>query len=271
MNKDTVIISMTSWPKRIKFVAKAIFSLIQQNVENSKYHIVLVLATPEFPNREKDLPDDLQIMAETGIVEIIWYNKNIYSHKKLMPTLEKYPENPILVCDEDIIHPNDWLSYFIKDHEKYPNDILVGGCVYDVGFEKNGTFNPMKKHYMDRPEFANKEIINRRPANGFGGVLYPAHTFTDKRFFDIDLLMKLSKDSDESWQYCFNIIEGRTLRWISKIFNHQKGEQIGAWETSMGKMRTKDKKIASYETIYKNLFEVFPEFKEKLIQKLGNK
>ena len=83
--------------------------------------------------------------------------------------------------------------------------------------------------------------------------------------------MKLSKDSDESWQYCFNIIEGRTLRWISKIFNHQKGEQIGAWETSMGKMRTKDKKIASYETIYKKLFEVFPEFKEKLIQKLGNK
>ena len=269
MNKDTLIISMTSWPKRIKLVAKAIFSLVKQNVDSSKYHIVLVLAEPEFPNKEDDLPEDLSLMAENGVFEIIWYDRNIFSHKKLMPTLEKYPENPILVCDEDIIHPKDWLSYFIKDHEKHPKDILVGGCVYDVGFESNGKFNPMKRHYMDKPEFAGKEIINRRPANGFGGVLYPAHTFTDKRFFDIDLLMQLSKDSDESWQYCFNIIEDRKLRWISKIFNHQFGEQKGAWETSMGKMRSKDKTIASYEKIYERLFSAFPEFKNKLIKKLN--
>jgi len=268
MNKDTLIISLTSWPKRIQLVAKFIFSLLNQNVDKSLYHIVLVLCTEEFPNREKDLPTYLKLMNENNLFEIIWTPRNIYSHKKLMPTIAKYPNNAILVCDEDIIHPKDWLSYFIKDHKKYPTDILVGGCVYDVAFV-NGKFNPTYKHYQDKPEFAGKEIINRRPANGYGGVLYPSGTFTDKRFYDIDLAMKLSKYSDESWQYCFNIIEHRTLRWISKIFNHNAGAQKGSFDTSMGKMRSQLKTITNYDTIYNTLFDAFPEFKTELQKKLN--
>ena len=258
---------MTSWPKRIKFVEKAIYSLIQQNVDKSLYHIVLVLCDKEFPNKENDLPETLKLMLENEVFEIIWTDRNIKSHKKLMPTLAKYPNNPILVCDEDILRPNDWLSYFIKDHKEHPNDILVGGCLFDVCFEPNGMFNPIKKHYFDKQEYAGQIIKNRRPANGFGGVLYPAGTFTDPRFFDIDLLMNLSEYSDESWQYCFNIIEGRTLRWISKIYNYDSYIQQESFKSAMCIMRDK-KIIPSYIEIYNKLIDYFPEFKEKLMEKL---
>lgn len=268
MEENKIIISMTSWPKRIKFVAKAMYTLLQQNVDKSLYHIVLVLCDKEFPNKENEFPADLKIMYESGYFEIIWYDRNILSHKKLMPTLMKYPNNPILVCDEDILRPVDWLSHFINCHKKYPNDVLVGGCLFDVCFEPNGRFNPIKKHYFDKPEFAEKIIKNRRPANGFGGVLYPVGTFKDFRFYDIDLLMKLSAYSDESWQYCFNIMEGKTLRWISKIINYDKLIQQESFKTAMCVMRDKLKTIPSYPEIYNTLINYFPEFKEKLIEKL---
>lgn len=266
ITNETLIVSMTSWPKRIKYVSKALYSILSQKVNKNLYHLVLVLAEQEFPNRENDLPTDLKLMVDDELVEIIWYKRNIFSHKKLMPTLSKYPNNPILVCDEDITRPDGWLKTFIEDHKKYPTDVLVGGCVFDISFD-NGKFNPVKRFKFDDPNCAGKIIKNRRPANGFGGVLYPAHTFTDERFFNEELMMKLSEYSDESWQFCFNIIENRTIRWISKFFRHDFGQQEGTYESSMSKIRDCNKS-KSYDLIYENLFKEFPEFNNKLRERL---
>lgn len=76
-------------------------------------------------------------------------------------------------------------------------------------------------------------------------------------------MMKLSEYSDESWQFCFNVIEDRTIRWISRFFRHDSGQQAGTYESSMSKNRLENDS-KSYELIYENLFREFPEFKEKL-------
>ncbi len=257
---------MTSWPKRINNVAFAMYSIYRQ-AKGKNVKLVLVLARPEFPNGESDLPHELQLMIRRNVFSVIWCDRNLFSHKKLMPTLAQFPSNPILVCDEDIVRPDGWVDMFISDHAKYPNDVLVGGCVFDIGFDGN-KFNPTKFFKFDTPDCAGKVIRNRRPANGFGGVLYPAGTFTDQRFYDIDNMMRLSRYSDESWQFCFNIIEGRTIRWTSKIYPYQRGQQAGTYETSMSKARGNDKRD-SYRAIYERLFNEFPEFKQKLQQHIS--
>ena len=58
------------------------------------------------------------------------------------------------------------------------------------------------------------------PLNGEGGILYPKHTFSDKRFFNESLYMKLSPISGEAWQYVFNIIEKKVLRQSSVIIDN---------------------------------------------------
>lgn len=255
MTDDTLIVSMTSWPKRIQYVARAFGSiLMQQSPTRDKYHCVLVLAEPEFPNRELDLPDDLRLLCKTNLIEIIWHPVNIFSHKKLMPTLAKYPNNPILIIDDDIVRPAGYLDTFIGDHETHPNDVIVGGCVFDVGFSNN-EFNPIKRFKFDSPESAGKIITNRRPANGFGGVLYPAHIFKSKEFYDESLYMELSRFSDESWQWAFNIMEGHTLRMLSKYIPHQHGQQHGTASVSMTKLRTP---TDSYVNIYRRIAARFP-------------
>lgn len=84
-----IIISMTSYPKRIKYVAKAFASILMTKVPKTEYHCVLTLSKLEFPNLEKDLPTDLQTIISSGMVEVIWTEDNQRSHKKLMPTLAK--------------------------------------------------------------------------------------------------------------------------------------------------------------------------------------
>lgn len=266
MNSDTIIISMTSWRQRISTAGLAIWSILRQ-MKNTNTIFVLVLAKPEFPNGLDDLPSDIRIMTATGAIQIVWCEQNLFSHKKLMPTLAEWPNNPILVVDDDIIRDIGWLDVFIRDHQEHPHDVIVGGCLFDVGFS-NGVFNPVLRHRYDTPDEAGTVITTRRPANGFGGVLYPAHTFTDPRFYDTKLMMQLSGYSDESWQYCFNIIERRTLRHTSTIISHQNGLMDGIYETSMSKLRDNDKSN-SYIEIYKRIINKFPEFEQQMRSILG--
>ena len=247
-NDKLLIISMTSYPPRIKFVKSSFMSIIKQNISSTLYHCVLVLSIPEFPNKELDLPSDLLNFIYLEGIEIIWYSKNIRSHKKLIPTLKKYPNNPILIIDDDIIRQEGFLKTFLDDHKKFPNDIIFGYSRYVL----NKEFKFTKKKKIN-----NKEIKLSRPSNGLSGTLYPPHTLTDKRFFDEDIFMKLSPSSDESWQWCFLIMSNKKLRKLSKNFSIKpipKSQKISLYK--------ENKK--NYDKINKNLYEYFPEFKKQL-------
>lgn len=68
-----IIVSMTSWQKRIKNVSKVIFSLLNQSVKPDS--IELNLSIEEFPNKEKDLPEDLQNIIENKLCNVNWVKK----------------------------------------------------------------------------------------------------------------------------------------------------------------------------------------------------
>lgn len=59
-NGEKAIISLTSWKKRINTVSQTIFSLVKQC---PGFHIVLVLSEEEFPEKEKELPEELQLIT----------------------------------------------------------------------------------------------------------------------------------------------------------------------------------------------------------------
>ena len=264
---EKLIVSLTSYPARIKYVKDVLFSLINQSVSFSLYHIVLVLAISEFPNKEKDLPIDLVefINEYNDLIEILWYERNIRSHKKLIPTLKKYPNNPILVCDDDVIRPQGWLRMFLEDHTKYPNDIIFGVSSWYFGDKyKLMRFKQFKcKKSGSINNLASQTFKTAKPANGLGGCLYPVGTFVDERFFDEDLFMRLSPSSDESWQYCFNIMDNRVFRQTSKIIDYSKYFLDGTQEIA-----TSLHKVNNYTEINDRLFKEFPKFKLMLNKRM---
>jgi hypothetical protein len=243
---------MTSYPPRIKFVKNSFNSIIKQNISPIFYHCVLVLCLIEFPNKELDLPPDLLNLIYIEGIEIIWYKKNIRSHKKLIPTIKKYPNNPILIVDDDNIREENFVQTFLNDHKKYPNDIIFGYSRFVLN--KNYKF-------IKRKKIKENEYILARPSNGLGGILYPPNTFTDKRFFYENIFMKLSPSSDESWQWCFAIIENKKFRKLSKNF------KINLIPKSQKKTLYKENKKL-YDNITKFLYEYFPDFKRELDKRI---
>lgn len=100
-NGEKAIISLTTWKARINTVGLTLFSLYTQC---PNFHIVLVLSEEEFPKKEAELPDSVMAFVNKNIVELLWVYKNYKSFKKVLFTMEKYKDVPIISADDDCIY-----------------------------------------------------------------------------------------------------------------------------------------------------------------------
>lgn len=121
-NGEKAIISLTSWKKRINTVGKTIFSLLQQC---PGFHIVLVLSEEEFPKKEEELPEDLKVLIEGNKIEVLWVYKNYKSVKKVIFTLDKYREIPIISADDDCLYNCNYAEKLYNMWLKNPDCIIT--------------------------------------------------------------------------------------------------------------------------------------------------
>jgi len=159
-NQEKIIISMTSWSKRIKNVPIVINSILQNSMSPDK--IVLNLSLAEFPNKEYDLPNEITRMQQDGIIEIGWQEGNTKAYKKIIPTMIKYPYDAILSIDDDFIYPLDFIETFVNMHKKYPNNPLSGNTIEIYGAKAHcGCASLVKREYYGfyLEELLDEEII----------------------------------------------------------------------------------------------------------------
>lgn len=118
-----IVISMTSWKKRIVNVRKVLESLVDQNMKAD--FIELNLSVEEFPMKENDLPCDLvEFVKSHNEIEINWVNGNDGVFKKIIPTLKKFygKEYYLLSVDDDWIYRSDYIELMVGYIEKYDAD-----------------------------------------------------------------------------------------------------------------------------------------------------
>lgn len=251
MNKDTIIVSMTTWPPRADFAVMAMEALTQQK-HSEPVHFVLTLSKDEWENEPKR--DSLIHSMCTLGVEIIWDEGNVLSHKKLIPTIERYPDNPVLVVDDDKLQQKGWLEQFIQDHRQYPNDIIYGNASSRVVIRRGRIEEGISQRGIYT--YPGRVTYNEKPANGSAGTLYPAHTFTDPRFFDRELFMRLTPTSDETWQWAWAVMQGYTYRCLS---DRNKAMSIGDCVKPL--FHTNIRKYTEYHNA---IADEFPEYKTAL-------
>ena len=185
-----VIISMTTYPRRINTLAMCIKSLINQTFPADR--IVLQLAETEFPNKEKDLPEEL-IQLTKDKVDIEW-GENTRPYKKLVPTLIKYPNSIIITFDDDVIYRTTIVEDLIKSYIKYP-DCISCGRSHQITFNTKGILHSYK-HW-------NTTLSSNEPSfnnffTGVGGVLYPPNSL-HKDIFNKNLFLSLAPNNDDIW------------------------------------------------------------------------
>lgn len=101
--EQRIIASLTSYPPRIGTVDKAIRSLLAQKTLPDK--IVLYLYEGDFPRGERDLPPQLRELFANDVV-VRWVDEDLKSHKKWYWTFGDYPDDLVILFDDDLIYRN---------------------------------------------------------------------------------------------------------------------------------------------------------------------
>ena len=185
---DEIIVSLTTYGKRIFDVNITIESLLNQTMPPNK--IILWLAEDEF--NEKNIPFILKKQAERGV--IIDFCKDLKSYKKLIPTLEKYPNSIIITADDDIIYNCNMVENLYLEYLKNKNCIYACRAHF-MTFDKNKNllpYNQWKHNYQQQEE---SYLVF---PTGAGGILYPPNCFHED-ILKIDLFTKLAPYADDIW------------------------------------------------------------------------
>lgn len=195
-----LIVSLTSFPARIEYVHIPIESMLMQSVKPDM--IILWLAETQFPNKEKDLPQELLDLTQYGL-SIEWCD-DIRSYKKLVPTIEKYPEAAVITIDDDLYYSPKIIEKLVSSSKLKEKTI---SCHRAQRIEKaEGDCDIRKFVRKDiwcpypRPSFLNQ-------LTGGAGTYFPAHSLY-KDVVDRKLFMNLAPTNDDIWFWAMAVLGG---------------------------------------------------------------
>lgn len=188
-NSERAIISLTSWTARINTVSKTLYSLLTQC---PGFHIVLVLSEEEFPKMMNELPENLKLFVDNELIEILWVYKNYKAMKKIIFTMQKYNEVPIISADDDCIYNCNYAQELYDKWTENKNSIIIykksdwngpqGPCtLYFPNFSKNIPISNINfKKYLTNDDIFFKEIMNKYNIKIIGIMNYYPYTFHTK-------------------------------------------------------------------------------------------
>jgi hypothetical protein len=255
-----VVITMTSWTKRIQYVAKSIFRFIKsQTVKPDIFY--LWLAEEEFPNKEDDLPEDLLLVCEGLNVKICWTKDNEYCFKRWY-VYPKHYNDIVISIDDDPIYPNNLIAELLKYNSKYPNTILN---IPALGYRRkyNGSIhNDMNFHHNTEPDFVYSFC---------GQCLIPPKCFPLEAFTpEMNAVRKkICPVCDESWFNPFFVYNGVKQFHIEnmKIEDSSFSMDNALWPkfNEGGPINKRDKQLyevlKAFPEIMDKWKKVFPEYK----------
>lgn len=202
---QNLVVSLTSFPARIKCVHHTVKSILGQSVRPEK--LILWLAASQFPNRRGDLPQELKDLTRFGL-EIKWC-EDIRSYKKLIPTLKLFPCKTIVTADDDVLYPRFWLEKLWQEHVKAPDCVIVHRA------RKIAHDGRSILPYRQWPILTNAMKPERFLVlqTGIGGVLYPVGCFS-REVFNEEVFRKVAPFADDIWFWAMAVLNGKCVRQV---------------------------------------------------------
>ena len=245
-----LIVSLTSFPERIKKVYLAIETILRQT-EKPDY-IYLCLAKEEFPNQRKDLPKKLLDLEKRGLT-IKFYDKNLKSYNKLIHTLKENPKANIIIIDDDNFYPNTLIENLYKLHKKSPKEIIClrGKKVLLDGKNQLSSYDDFKFFLKEEESFF---VFPR----GVGGVLYPPNSL-HQEIFNEEVFLDICPIADDIWFYAMALLNNTKSKsdvtWKKDYPLISKTQKIALWRTnvSQGLNDIQMKKVFDKYHLYQKL------------------
>ena len=187
-NNNSLIVSLTSYPERIKSAAIVIASIFNQSVKPDK--IVLTLSSLQFPKHK--LPKLIKKEIKNGL-EIIWTDDDLRSHKKYFYVMQQYPQSIIITVDDDNLYDKTLIETLLNAHKAFPDTII---CTYAHEIKENeNSIAPYSTWTEEVPVNIPSTMFT---AIGVGGVLYPSGIMNPLLFNKQDII-ELCPFADDLW------------------------------------------------------------------------
>ena len=186
-NNRELIVSLTSYSKRIHDVHLVIESIAQQTVKPNR--LILWLDENEFTL--DTIPLILHKQIARGLD--VRFCPNYKSYKKLIPTLQIFPDANIITIDDDILYPHDMIEMLMKEHCRYPKHI-IGHRAHEIKVQGNEIL-PYER--WDNETKNHQSSILCFITTG-GGTLFPANSFNSEAVND-EVFLSLCENSDDIW------------------------------------------------------------------------
>ena len=184
-----VIITLTSYGRRLNSTLPyTLFSLFRQSVMPSK--IVLVLDDLDKDN----LGNNLELFKSKGL-EIIFDDRNLRSYKKLIPTIEKYPDEIIITVDDDVYYRRHFLENMLKSFFQ-DKTCIHANMLHQITLDSEGRLNDYR-NWIDTDFVKNLDITMGFPV-GEGGILYQ-RSLLYQDVTNVELFKKLCPRADDIW------------------------------------------------------------------------
>lgn len=196
-----LIISLTSYPARFGKLPLTLKCLLSQSIAADR---VILWVAHEDKNALTPAILDLQ---KTGLE--IAYCDNLRSYKKIIPTLQLYPDSFIATADDDLYYWPTWLAEMVQSYQGNAKEVLCHRA-HQICLGQDGL--PLRYTQWE----GETQSLEASPLNFLtsgGGVLNPPGVFHPD-VLKTEVFNKLCPNADDVWLYWMMRLNGAVARKV---------------------------------------------------------
>lgn len=239
-----VIVSLTSYPPRFKYLAYTLKSILLQNVRANQ--VILWIADDDLST----LPESVKDLEQHGLS--IRGCADTRSYKKLLPALEQLGSCYIVTADDDVYYEPEWLGSLLREVPLAPSEIIAHRA-HLAKFDETGVAVP----YAD---WDHNTTVSKAPdfrsaifPTGIGGVLYPPNSLA-LIASNVEMIRELCPDADDVWFFWMAALAGVKARKSSYDFikTTWPGSQLSGLHVSNTQQGGNDRQIGAVQSKFGN-------------------
>ena len=185
---ERIIVSLTSFPVRIGRVWLTIETILRQTVKPD--HIILWLSKEQFSSKDI-LPHRLLKLEKRGL-KIQLVDGDIRSYKKYYYSILEYPNENIILVDDDFFYETNLVESLMKSHSEYPKAICAR-YGYDMKYDDEETISK----YNSWTSVLEKRLPSKNVFFGSGGGTLIRKDLMYKDLENIELARELCPTADD--------------------------------------------------------------------------
>ena len=201
LKQKKVIVSLTSFPAAIPYATEAIKSILEGSTLPDK--LILYLTFSQFEDAK--IPSELTNLANNNaLFEILNYNEDIRSYRKLIPAIKDFPNDIVVTIDDDVSYHKNMLRDLLQLHKQIPDAIIANRA---KKIKLNAPYRNWKKYRWYHFLFNKLHFSFRNIQTGVGGVLYPPNSL-NKEMIHSNLFKEIAPTSDDIWFWAAAVANG---------------------------------------------------------------